>query len=276
MAARPLPRPLVPSSRTHQDHRAAHYLRHALPQLGRGARLTQRPGELPSLRRGGEQRQLRHPRGRRACSRGPAWPRRRQVRPRRPARPSARGSQRRRLPASPAASPGGAAPAAPSEPCHAPKRPSRRPQSPASGAAPGLARGNRACVGGVSPMPPASLRGRLPGRLLGAGCPARRGAGRREEGPARRDRRPRGAVRPARRCAGVRQLGADCTPRRAPAGQGLLGGASSLRPDAPLAARPMTQGEGRARRRESVQPGAGEGRRLGTGAGTLGLWVPCP
>lgn len=31
---------LSPSSRTHQEHRAAHYFRHALPQLGRGARLT--------------------------------------------------------------------------------------------------------------------------------------------------------------------------------------------------------------------------------------------
>lgn len=75
------PRPRAPAPRTHQDHRAAHYLRHALPQLGRGARLTQRPRELPSLRRGGEQRQLRHPRRRRrrrrATSRGPAGPRRR-------------------------------------------------------------------------------------------------------------------------------------------------------------------------------------------------------
>ncbi|XP_039108453.1 collagen alpha-2(I) chain-like [Hyaena hyaena] len=54
-------------------------------------------------------------------------------------------------------------------------------------------------------MPPASLGGRLPGRLLGAGCPARRGAGR----AGRRRGRRGGTAGPAglprrRRAAGVR------------------------------------------------------------------------
>jgi hypothetical protein len=68
--------------------------------------------------------------------------------------------------------------AAPSVPCHAPRQPPRRPRPPALGAPPGLARDGSACGGGGSPMPPASVRGRSPGRLLGAGCPARRGAAR--------------------------------------------------------------------------------------------------
>lgn len=49
-----------PARPAHQKHRAAHHLRHALPQLRRRAGLAQRPGELPSLRGRGE-RLLRHP-----------------------------------------------------------------------------------------------------------------------------------------------------------------------------------------------------------------------
>lgn len=188
-----------PPPGTHQQHRAAHHLRHALPQLGRRARLTQRPGELPSLRRGGEQRRLRHPRRHTAPPpprplprSGRARPRRRQVRPPHPAGlPAAPGAAARSLPPPLAARPGGAARAAPSAACHGPRRPPLRPRFPELGAALGLARRDRACGGGCgSPMPPASLGGRSPGRLLGAGCPARRGAGRAEEGPARRDSRP--------------------------------------------------------------------------------------
>ncbi|XP_030164715.1 uncharacterized protein LOC115509383 [Lynx canadensis] len=53
-------------------------------------------------------------------------------------------------------------------------------------------------------MPPASLGGRLPGRLLGAGCPARRGAGR---GGRRRGRRG-GTAGPAGRPGRRRSAGA--------------------------------------------------------------------
>lgn len=72
-----------PARLAHQEHRAAHHLRHALPQLRRRARLAQRPGELPSLRRRGL-RLLRHPPAAAAGpgARGPARSRRRQVRPR--------------------------------------------------------------------------------------------------------------------------------------------------------------------------------------------------
>ena len=118
---------------------------------------------------------------------------------------AAPGAAARPLPLPFAARPGGATGAAPSAPCHAPRRPPRRPRSPALRATPGLARRDRECGGGGSPMPPASLGGRLPGRLLGAGCPARRGAGR---GGRRRGRRG-GTAGPAgrpgrRRTAGAR------------------------------------------------------------------------
>lgn len=236
MAARPparLPPSLPPWSRTHQEHRAAHHLRHALPQLGRRARLTQRPGELPSLRRGGEQRRLRHPRHqrrRRACSGSPAGPRRRQVRPRRSARPALGPRRRRLLPPPLAARPGGVARATPSTRCHAPSHPPRLPRSPALRTAPGLAKGNRACGrDGCSPMPPASPGARSPGRLFGAGCPARRGAGRAEEGPARQDSGP---CRSGGWCLTAREAGSGRLAARCPgplAGQvGTPGVASSL------------------------------------------------
>lgn len=113
----------------------------------------------------------------------------------------------RLLPPPRAALPRGAALAALSPRCHARRRPPQRPRTPAFGAAPGLAKGDRACAGGGggSPMPPASLRDRSPGRLLGAGCPAQRGAGRAEEGPARRDSGPRRSAPQARSGSGARR-----------------------------------------------------------------------
>lgn len=116
----------------------------------------------------------------------------------RPGPPAAPGAAARPLPLPLAARPGGATRAAPSAPCHAPRRPPRLPRSPALRAVPGLARGDRECGGGSTPMLPVSPGGRSPGRLLGAGCPARRGAGRTEEGPARRDRGRGKSTRPVR------------------------------------------------------------------------------